>query len=108
MERIEEVSKILSRLGNDKEKELNGFMQFINDVEEGGVHDVKYKELILVALAVSNQCEWCISAHVAGAVKAGASKEEILDSCMLTVVMGGGPKLMHMGIVYEELDNHFE
>jgi alkylhydroperoxidase/carboxymuconolactone decarboxylase family protein YurZ len=48
-----------------------------------------------------------IAKHIDGAVMAGATKEEILDACMLAVIMGGGPKLMYMNIVYEELEKYF-
>ena len=108
MDRIEEVGSILTKVGTDKKEAFDSFMQFANVVKESKSLDLKTKELILVALAVSSHCEWCIAAHVAGAVEAGASKDEILDSCMLTVVMGGGPNMMHMGIVYEELEKHFK
>lgn len=108
MERMEELTKTLTRLGKDKPKELNSFMNFMKEVEGGGVIDKKNKALILISLAVNSQCGWCITAHVAGAVKAKASKEEILDASMLAVVMGCGPKMMYMSMVYEELDKYFK
>ncbi len=32
----------------------------------------------------------------------------MLEAAMMAVVMGGGPKLMYMEILYEELDKYFD
>lgn len=108
MGRMKETNEMFGRLKNDMPKELSGFINFSQVTKSDGAINKKNKELILVALGVSSQCSWCISMHIEGAVKFGATKEEILDACMLAVVMGGGPKLMHMNVVYEELDKHFK
>lgn len=108
MGRMKETNEMFGRLKNDMPKELSGFINFSQVAKSGGAIDKKHKELILMALSVSSQCSWCISMHIEGAVKFGASKEEILDACMLAVVMGGGPKLMYMNVVYEELDKYFK
>ena len=64
----------------------------------------KHKSLTMVALGVYAQCEMCISMNVAEALENGATKDEILESVMLSVAMGGGPKMMYMKYVYEALD----
>lgn len=56
-----------------------------------------------MSLAVGMQCDSCIAVHVQGAVKAGATREEILEAGWLAVLMGGGPKLTYMKYVLEEL-----
>lgn len=107
MGRMKETNEMFGKLKKDMPKELSGFISFSQVTKADGAIDNKHKELILVALGVCSQCAWCISMHIEGAVKFGASKKEILDACMLAVVMGGGPKLMYMNIVYEELNKHF-
>jgi len=108
MDRMQEINQMFGKLKKDKPKELSSFINFSQTVKTDGAIDAKHKELILVALGVSNQCSWCIAIHIEGAVKAGATKEEILNACMLAVVMGGGPKLMFMNIVYDELEKYFK
>src|SRR6266436_666768 len=44
---------------------------------EDGKIPRKYRELIALAVAHTTQCVYCIDAHVKGAKKAGASREEI-------------------------------
>ncbi len=62
----------------------------------------------MLALGVAFQCTWCIAMHVKGCFDTGSSKEEILDAAMMAVVMGGGPKLMYIEVVYEELDKYYK
>jgi AhpD family alkylhydroperoxidase len=78
-------------------------MEFMKNAKADGVLDGKAKNLILVSLAVANQCDWCIAIHVANAVKSGATREEVLEAAWLAVLMGGGPKLMYMKVVLDEL-----
>jgi len=105
---MQETNEMFGKLKHDMPKELSGFINFSQVSKADGAIDKKNKELILVALGVYAQCAWCIAMHIEGAVKFGATKEEILDACMLAVVMGGGPKLMYMNVVYEELEKHFK
>jgi len=108
MDRMQQTNEMFKKLKNDMPKELSSFINFSQITKASGAIDKKNKELILVSLGVLSQCSWCISMHIEGAVKAGASKDEILEASMMAVVMGGGPKLMYMNIVYEELDKYFK
>ena len=68
-------------------------------------YDKKSKELIAIACAVLAHCEWCIAFHVKGALDAGATKEEILESTWVGVLMGGGPSLMYAQGVLKALED---
>src|SRR2546428_8769395 len=50
---------------------------------EDGKIPRKYRELIALAVAHTTQCVYCIDAHVKGAKKAGASREEIVETSLL-------------------------
>jgi len=108
MENLQEVERLFKNLKKDLPKEVSAFVNFGQIAKQNGVIDKKHKSLILVALAVASQCDLCIAVHIRNAVDDGASKEEILEAAMLSVVMGGGPSLMKMNIVYNELAEHFE
>lgn len=108
MERLEEAGSVMSRLMQDMPDQLKSFAGFIKAAEAEGALDEKTKHLMLCSLGVAFQCAWCIAVHVKGCVDAGANKEEILEAAMMAVVMGGGPKMMYIEIVYEELDKYFK
>ncbi|MFZ2889359.1 carboxymuconolactone decarboxylase family protein [Sulfuricurvum sp.] len=106
MDRLQQTNEMFGKLKVDMPKEIAAFINFSQANKQDGQISKKYKELILVALGISSQCNWCIAMHVKGAIDAGCSKEEILEAAMLAVVMGGGPKLMYMSVLYEELEKY--
>ena len=48
-----------------------------------GALDEKTRELISLAVAATTRCEGCISVHADAAVKAGASRDELLETLAL-------------------------
>lgn len=67
--------------------------------------DEKTKELIAIALSVGKQCSHCISSHVPAALKAGATKDEVMGATFVAVLMGGGPAFMYAKEVRKALDD---
>lgn len=61
---------------------------------EGAV-PAKYKELIALAIAVTEQCDGCIASHARGAVRAGASRQEAAEAIGVTFLMKGGPATVY-------------
>jgi len=55
----------------------------------------KLKQLIAVAVAHTTQCVYCIDAHVKGAKKAGASREEIVETSFLAAALRAGGAAAH-------------
>jgi AhpD family alkylhydroperoxidase len=60
-----------------------------------GAIGIKEKELICLAIGIVRHCTDCIGFHVRAAIKAGASREEIVETITVTVYMGGGPAYMY-------------
>mgnify|MGYP000085036254 CR=1 FL=1 len=63
-------------------------------MEEGKISD-KTKELIAVGIAIAIRCEGCIAFYIKDTLKAGASREEIIETIGVAVMMGDGPALMY-------------
>jgi len=49
------------------------------------------KELMALAIAISTPCDGCIAWHVTNAVKTGATRDQVLETIGVAVMMGGGP-----------------
>jgi AhpD family alkylhydroperoxidase len=63
---------------------------------KNGLHDsIKHKELIATGIAIAARCNGCIGAHVAAALKAGATKQELIETIDVAVLMGGGPAIIY-------------
>ena len=103
-EKLAQVGALTRRLQQEYPTETRAFLGFLQKAEEGKALDLRVKELINVGLAVAAQCEWCIAFHVEQAVKAGASRDEIIEAGFMAVVMHGGPAYMYMTPLYEAVD----
>jgi AhpD family alkylhydroperoxidase len=103
-ERLKEVGDLTRRLEREFPKETEGFLSFIKEAESGAALSLKEKELINTALAVAAQCEWCIAFHVRNAVRAGATRNEIIEAGFQAVIMHGGPAFMWMTPLMQAAD----
>jgi AhpD family alkylhydroperoxidase len=56
---------------------------------------VKYRELIAIAVALTTQCEMCLESHVAAAVAAGATEQEIAETTFVTAALRAGAAYTH-------------
>ncbi|MDE3202811.1 MAG: carboxymuconolactone decarboxylase family protein [Acidobacteriota bacterium] len=56
-----------------------------------GALTAKVKELIALAVAVTRECDGCISAHARGAARQNATEEEVAEAIGVAVVLNGGP-----------------
>ncbi|MBF2056151.1 MAG: carboxymuconolactone decarboxylase family protein [Cyanobacterium sp. T60_A2020_053] len=83
---------------------MKSFYALSKSASESNALSGKVKELIALAIAVSTRCDGCIAFHTQAALKAGASKEEIVEMLGVTVFMGGGPSLMYATHVMEAIE----
>ena len=62
------------------------------------------KELIALAVGLAQGCTECIYLHAEGALKAGASREQVLEAAGVAVMMAGGPAFVHLPQVLEAVE----
>ena len=62
---------------------------------EDGQIPKKYRELIALAVAHTTQCPYCIEAHSKKAKKAGASKEEVVETVFIASALRAGAAATH-------------
>lgn len=74
---------------------IGGFAQLHKAAVADGALSTKVKELISLAIAVAIRCDGCIAYHVNDALRAGASREEIVDAIGVAILMGGGPAMIY-------------
>ncbi|VDG75509.1 alkylhydroperoxidase AhpD family core domain-containing protein [Actinobaculum suis] len=71
--------------------DLKAFMHMHDLNMKEDALDVKTKELIALAIAISTKCEGCIIAHVDALAKAGGTREELVAMIKVCLLMNGGP-----------------
>ena len=69
-----------------------------------GALEKKAKELIALGIGIAVRCDGCISYHINDALKAGASRREIIETISVAVMMGGGPSMVYGCEALEALD----
>lgn len=59
------------------------------------------KEMMAVAIAVSDGCEGCIASHARGAARHGATEEQYAEMLSVTILMNGGPGTVYAPKAWE-------
>ena len=85
----------LTQLGRELPGPMTGFARLHKKVVEDGALSTKTKELMALAIGIAVQCEGCIAYHVHDAVAAGATRQEVLETIGVAIMMGGGPASMY-------------
>jgi AhpD family alkylhydroperoxidase len=81
----------LAQLGQELPGPMSGFARLHKKSVEEGALSNKVKELMALAISIVVHCEGCIAYHVHDAVAAGATRQELLETIGVGLMMGGGP-----------------
>jgi len=88
--------RLLKEMGKLAPTEFNAWLNLDKIVgREDGAIPRKYRELIALAVACTTHCPYCIEVHSKGAKKAGASREEIVESSLLAAALRAGGGATH-------------
>lgn len=68
---------------------------------EGREIPLKYRELIALGVALTTQCVYCIEAHTANAVKAGASDKELAEASWVAAALRAGGAFAHGRLAFK-------
>ena len=80
---------------NDLAPEIQqAFQEFQKKVFADGA-PARTKQLIAVAVAHVTQCPYCIKGHTRGALRAGASEQEIMEAIWVATEMRAGGAIAH-------------
>lgn len=60
-----------------------------------GALSTKHKELMALAIGVTQRCSGCIGFHIKALHKLGCTRTELEETLAVCVYMGGGPALMY-------------
>jgi AhpD family alkylhydroperoxidase len=103
-DRIRRVNAYLGKLRKDLPDVMNGFSTLHRANTGDGALDGKTKELVALGIGIASLCDDCIAFHTQGALKAGASREEITETIGVAIFMGGGPAAMYAAHAMEALE----
>jgi AhpD family alkylhydroperoxidase len=81
----------LTQFGREMPGPMTGFARLRKKAVEDGALSARIKEMMALAVSVALGCEGCIAYHVHDAIKAGATRPELLETIGVGLLMGGGP-----------------
>jgi AhpD family alkylhydroperoxidase len=83
---------------------VRGFGGLFQAVMKEGAMSVRDKELVALAIGMAVRCDNCIYAHVEKALKAGATRQQVMETAGVAVMMQGGPTYTYLPKIVEALD----
>lgn len=98
------VFQFVEKLSKENPGIAEGFATMHKTAAKDGSLTSKAKELIALGIAIAIRCEGCIACHVRDAIKAGASKEDIVETIGVAILMGGGPSVVYGDKAYKAMD----
>ncbi len=91
VEYYQHLEQRLTQLGSELPGPMGGFARLHKKAVEEGALSARTKELMALAIGIAVRCDGCIAYHVHDAVRAGATRQEIVETIAVAVLMGGGP-----------------
>lgn len=91
----QQIAKAVGEIGKISPDTVRGYVQLGGAGAKTGKLDAKTRELIALAVAVTRQCDGCITVHVDAAVKHGATREEIAEALGVAIAVNAGAALVY-------------
>lgn len=94
-EMVADLTETLRQMHKGIPAAMRGFGQLADAAKAAGALDAKTKELIALAIGIAMRCDGCIGFHARGAVRTGATREEVMEMIGVAIMMGGGPATVY-------------
>lgn len=94
-EMYEHLKSLMSQLGSEAPAVMRGFGSLHAASTSDGVLPTKTKELIALGIGIAVHCDGCIAYHVHDALRAGATRSEVVETIGVAMMMGGGPAVVY-------------
>jgi AhpD family alkylhydroperoxidase len=92
---VQSLNQGMSRLRKAQPAAMQGFGQLAKAAMTSGTIDEKHKELIALAIGITQHCSGCIAFHVKALHRLDCTRQELDEMLAVCVYMGGGPALMY-------------
>ena len=101
--RTEMNDKIL----NSGFRDFNKFFALDNKAYINGALNAKTKELMGLSASMVLRCNDCIFYHIDRSIQEGATREELMETFNVALIVGGSIVIPHLRYAFEIMDNIF-
>jgi AhpD family alkylhydroperoxidase len=102
--RTEMNDKIL----NSGFRDFNKFFALDNKAYIDGALNAKTKELMGLSASMVLRCNDCIFYHIDRSIQEGATREELMETFNVALIVGGSIVIPHLRYAFEMMDNIFD
>jgi AhpD family alkylhydroperoxidase len=102
--RTEMNDKIL----NSGFRDFNKFFALDNKAYIDGALNAKTKELMGLSASMVLRCNDCIFYHIDRSIQEGATREELMETFNVALIVGGSIVIPHLRYAFEIMDKIFE
>jgi AhpD family alkylhydroperoxidase len=102
---IQDINQNLAPFRKSQPEAMQAFGQLARASMAEGALSAKSKELIALAIGVTQHCSGCIGFHVKALHKLQCTRAELEEMLSVCLYMGGGPALMYTAEVLSAWDN---
>ena len=101
---MQSINEALGPLRKSQPDAMQGFGQLARAAVADGALSAKHKELMALAIGITQHCSGCIGFHVKALHKLQCTRAELEEMLSVCVYMGGGPALMYVAEVLKAWD----
>lgn len=98
-ETLKEFDRLMADIKKAVPEEYASFIREKTTITKAGKVPEKVKWLLLLIASVTQKCPVCIPSAVRHCLDAGWSKEEMLEACMVAVLVGGSSVMTYVTLV---------
>ena len=91
-EHYKHLQSLAGRLGREIPATMPGYRKLHKGAMKEGALSTQVKEFIAFGIAIAVHCEGCIAYHVHDALRAGASREEVVEAIGVAIMLGDAPR----------------
>jgi len=89
-EMVSKTNRRFVELRRERPDEIQAFGEYLKRARQAGALSAKMKELMNLAIALATHCTPCVVRHTKMSLEQGANRDEILETALVAIGMGGG------------------
>jgi AhpD family alkylhydroperoxidase len=101
---VSHLTKVMGDMHKSIPGTMKGFAACADNAKATGALDAKTKELMATAISIALRCDGCLGFHIRGAVRHGATRQEMMDTIAVAIMMNGGPATVYGAYALEAYD----
>jgi AhpD family alkylhydroperoxidase len=105
---VSHLTKVMGEMHKGIPGTMKGFAQCADTAKAASALDAKTKELMATAISIALRCDGCLGFHIRGAVRHGATRQEMMDTIAVAIMMNGGPATVYGAYALEAYDQFAE